>query len=97
MRIPSLSTSLKHSQFWHNLLDLNRSNRLQNDTLVQEDEITLNCTYSSHNINDGNFLFGMVLVLFSGLFSNQSPQFVQIDGWHVVLVFPDMEVPHTNL
>lgn len=54
-------------------------------------------TYSSNNINDGDFLLWVVLVLQSSLFSDQSPQLVQVYCWHVVLVLADMEVPHTNL
>ena len=39
----------------------------------------------------------MVGVLFLGLFSDQGPQLVQVDGGHVVLVLAQVEVPHTKL
>ena len=54
-------------------------------------------TYSSNNINDGDFLFRMILVFLLSLFSNQGPQLVKVDSWHVVLVLSQVEVSHTNL
>lgn len=64
---------------------------------MQEDRQKLGTTYSSHTINDGHFLFGVVLVLFLCLLRHKSPQLVKVDGWHVVLVFSQVEVSHTNL
>lgn len=54
-------------------------------------------TYSTNNINNGNFLLRMVLVLLSGLFRDQSPQLVKVDSRHVVLILAEMEVSHTKL
>ena len=54
-------------------------------------------TYCSDNINDGDLLLRVILVLVLGLICDQSPEFVQVDGRHMVLVLPDVEVPHTKL
>ena len=54
-------------------------------------------TYSSNDINDGNFFLWVVLVLFLSLFADQGPQSVEIDSRHVVLVLADVEMSHTDL
>ena len=54
-------------------------------------------TYSSNDINDGNFVLWVVLVLFLSLFADQGPQSVEIDSRHVVLVLTDVEMSHTDL
>lgn len=64
---------------------------------MQEDKRSKNKTYSSNNIDDWDFLLRVVLVFLLCLLRDQSPQLVQIDGWVVVLVLPDVEVSHTNL
>jgi len=64
---------------------------------VQEDKQSKNETYSSNNIDDWDFLLGVVLVFLLCLLRDQGPQLVQIDGRVMVLVLPDVEVSHTKL
>jgi hypothetical protein len=47
-------------------------------------------------IDDCSFILG-VLVLVSGAFSHEGPDFVKIDDWLVKRVSLEMEVSHTEL
>ncbi len=85
-----------HSQFWPYSVHLEKMYRVT-EWHISAGRSDVKSTYSSHNINDGDFLFRVVLVLLLGLFSYQGPQLVKVDGWHVVLVLTQVEVSHTNL
>ena len=53
-------------------------------------------TYSSHTVDDG-CLVCVFLVVHAGLFGDQRPQLVQVEGRTVVLLLGQMEVTHTDL
>mmetsp|Transcript_18006 Transcript_18006/g.20447 ORF Transcript_18006/g.20447 Transcript_18006/m.20447 type:complete len:202 (-) Transcript_18006:62-667(-) len=67
-----------------------------NDGLFGQISLSENLEETGLNdIDDGGFV-GLVSVVLTGLFGNQSPQFIEIDSGAVVLVLGQMEFSHSE-
>lgn len=59
-------------------------------------EISAN-TYRAHSIDDGCGSLGLLAIVDPGLFANQRPQLVQVDGGAVSCVPLQVVMSHTHL
>jgi hypothetical protein len=48
-----------------------------------------------NDIDDWNFV-GLLLCTLVIILSNQSPQFVEVEGWAIIVITIQVEVSHTN-